>query len=120
MSRHLLFGGSDSPGAPRIGTARPKSFDAQVQDIASAAHSRGVTLLRGETIVGSVEAADLCRTIRAAHEQSRGDDHRRRHVEQMVGAISLKLRSRGPVEVSRAVWGLLSGYARPKKNGGGK
>lgn len=61
------------PGIPfRPGAGKPKGFDTQVQDIASAAHLRGVVLMRGDTVVGSLEAADLCRTMRAAHENTRG------------------------------------------------
>ena len=47
--------------AYRPGMGKPKGFDFQVQDIASAAHLRGVVLMRGDTVVGSLEAADLCR-----------------------------------------------------------
>lgn len=45
----------------------PRSFNANVQMVASAAHRQGVVIVRGETIVGSLEAAELCRLLRTAH-----------------------------------------------------
>lgn len=116
MSKTLLFAGNDMPGSPTIG-GRPKSFDVQVQDIASAAHLRGVHLLKNGEIVGSAEAADLCKTIRAAHERTRRQPERNRHVAQIVSAIATKLRARGPVEVARASFRILQGYANPKERG---
>lgn len=115
------------PGIPfRPGLGKPKGFDTQVQDIASAAHLRGVVLMRGETVVGSLEAAGLCRTMRAAHENTRGLGPRHDQVRQIVNSIALRLGSRGAVIVMRAQWNLLTGYARaqrvrtPQQAGGDK
>lgn len=113
MARALLFGGTDTLGAPRVGTAKPKSFDVQVQDIASAAHSRGVNVMKGEVIVGTVEAAELCRTIRAARECARGDQRKFDHVGALTTGIANKLGQRGAVMVTQVALNLLRGYARP-------
>jgi len=113
VSRTLLFGGNDAVPPARIG-GLPKSFDVQVQDIASAAHKRGVILLHRDAIVGSLEAADLCRTMRSARENTRGDQHRFRHVAQLVNGVHVRLGQKGAVSVSRSAWGLLQGYSRPK------
>lgn len=90
----------------------PRAFGANVQCIASAAHLRGVVLLRGDTVVGSVEAAELCRTLRAAHEATRGDDRAHAHVERLAHGITLRLGVKGAVPVSRTAWGLIEGYSR--------
>ena len=103
--------------ASRPGVALPRDFDANVQTIASAAHRRGVVLVRGDQVVGSVEAAELCRTLRAAHEATRGNSHAHAHVEQLAGGIAAKVGARGAVEVSRSAMNLLTGYAKPKKRG---
>jgi len=99
----------------RAAAGRPRSFNTNVQSIASAAHRRGVVLMRGDQVAGTVEggAAELCRTIRQAHELTRGDDHKHRHVEQMAASIVSKLEVRGAVQVSRLAWNLLQGYATP-------
>jgi hypothetical protein len=94
---------------------KPKGFDTQVQDIASAAHLRGVVLMRGDTAVGSLEAADLCRTMRAAHENTRGLGPRHDQVRQIVNSIAIRLGSRGAVIVMRAQWNLLRGYAAAQR-----
>lgn len=109
----LIFGDNDSVGRPRVGSAKPKSFDTHVQDIASAAHTRGVAVMKGETIVGTVEAAELCRTIRAARECQRGNQHNFDHVARLAGGIALKLGQRGAVQVSQVTLNLLRGYAKP-------
>lgn len=105
-------------GAPifRPGAGRPKSFNTNVQDIASAAHGRGVVLLRSEVVVGSVEAKELCRILRAAHENTRGDDARHEHVEKLAHGIALRLGVKGAVQVSRSAMNLLSGYANARKS----
>lgn len=99
---------------PRIG-GQPKSFDTFVQDIASAAHKRGVNLMKGETVVGTIEAAELCRTIRAARERQRGREQTFNHVGQLAAGIALRLGQRGAVQVSRASWNLLRGYASQRR-----
>ncbi len=98
----------------RPGVGRPRGFDANVQNIASAAHLRGIVLLRGEVVVGSLEAAELCRTIRAAHENTRGDEHRHDHVEALANGIATRLGVRGAVGVSQSAWNLIKGYSMPK------
>jgi hypothetical protein len=98
----------------RTGAGRPRGFDGNVQCIASAAHLRGVILMRVDQVVGSLEAAELCRTLRAAHENTRGDAHRHEHVAQLANGIALRLGSKGAVQVSRSAWNLLQGYARPR------
>lgn len=99
----------------RPGVGRPKGFDQNVQDIASAAHLRGVVLTRNDTIVGSVEAVDLCRGLRAAHENTRGQETRHDHVERLAHGIAVKLGARGAVQVSRFAWNLIQGYAADRK-----
>lgn len=89
----------------------PRSFDTNVQSIASAAHLRGVVLMRGLAIVGSVEARDLCRTLRAAHEATRGSE-RQRHVESLAGTLARRLGARGAVQVTQFHWNILTGYAK--------
>lgn len=106
--------------AYRPGMGKPKGFDTQVQDIASAAHLRGVVLMRGDTVVGSLEAADLCRTMRAAHENTRGLGPRHDQVRQIVNSIAIRLGSRGAVIVMRAQWNLLTGYAKAKREKKGR
>ncbi len=86
-------------------------FDTNVQKIASAAHLRGVHLLKGEVVVGTVEAAVLCRTLRAAHESTRGNENRHDDVERLANAIAVRLGVQGAVGVARAAWAQLQGYA---------
>jgi hypothetical protein len=105
------------PNGWRPGTGQPRDFDGNMQCIASAAHLRGVVLVRVDQVVGSLEAADLCRTIRAAHETTRGDAHRHEHVAQLANGIALKLGAKGAVQVSRSAWNLLVGYSRPAAGG---
>lgn len=105
----------DGQPAIRPGVGRPKSFDAQVQDIASAAHARGIVLMKGETVVGSLEAAELCRGLRAAHENTRGQEGRHDHVAALANGIALKLGVKGSVQVSRFAWNLIQGYAAARR-----
>ncbi len=100
-------------GTRRFITA--KTFEHHVQDIASAAHLRGVVLLKSDQIVGSLAAADLCRTLRAAHENTRGQDAKHEHVKKMANSISLRLGARGSVQVSRTAWSFLTGYAAAQR-----
>lgn len=99
------------PALIRLGIGRPKSFDQEVQDIASAGHLRGVVLVASDRIVGSVEPALLCRTIRAAREQTRGQGGRYDQVARIVHSIALRLGVPGAVQVPRNIWSLLRGYA---------
>jgi hypothetical protein len=99
----------------RPGVGRPKSFDQQVQDIASAAHARGIVLMKGEAVVGSLEAADLCMGLRAAHENTRGDEARHKHVAALANGMALRLGVKGSVQVSRFAWNLIQGYAAARK-----
>jgi hypothetical protein len=101
----------------RVAAGRPRSFDGNVQCIASAAHLRGVILMRVDQVVGSLEAAEPCRTLRAAHENTRGDAHRHDHVAQLANGIALRLGAKGAVQVSRSAWNLLVGYSRPAAGG---
>lgn len=103
----------------RPGVGRPKSFDQQVQDIASAGHVRGVVLMKGETVVGSLEAADLCKGLRAAHENTRGQEGRHSHVAALANGIALRLGVKGSVQVSRFAWNLICGYAAARRMKGG-
>lgn len=100
-------------GTRRFITA--KTFDHHVQDIASAAHLRGVVLMRSEQVVGSLEAAILCRTLRAAHENTRGQDPKHEHVKNLAHGICLRLGVQGSVQVTRTAWSFLSGYANAKR-----
>lgn len=99
----------------RPGAGRPKGFDSNVQAIASAAHLRGVVLVRNDQVVGSLEAAELCRQLRLAHETTRGDDAKHDHVERLANGIAVKLGARGSVQVSRLCWNLLLGYGTAKR-----
>lgn len=98
--------------------ARPPTFDSNMQAVASAAHLRGVILMRSDQVVGALEAAELCRTLRAAHENTRGDDHRHKHVAQLAHGIAVRLGQKGAVQVSRSAWNLVVGYAKPKTGKG--
>jgi len=104
---------------PAVG--RPKTFDTNVQDIASAAHLRGVVLMRQDQVVGLLEAAELCRTLRAAHAATRVGEGggtaetvavAHAHVEQIANSIAVRLGVRGAVVVTRSQWNLIGGYAR--------
>lgn len=99
----------------RPGAGLPKSFDQRVQDIASAAHARGVVLMRGDDVVGSVEAAELCNSLRAAHENTRGEPLKHAHAERLATGIALKLGARGAVQVSNFAWTLIKGYAAARR-----
>jgi len=111
----MSAGRFDGQTAFRPGVGRPKGFDQQVQDIASAAHVRGIVLMKGETVVGSLEAAVLCRTLRAAHENTRGQDQRHGHVETLANGIAARLGVQGAVQVSRFAWNLIQGYAAARR-----
>lgn len=101
----------------RPAAGRPRTFDANVQSIASAAHARGVALMHRDQVVGTVEggAAELCRTLRQVHEATRRDAQRHGHVEQLAAGIAAKLGAKGAVQVSRTAWNLLQGYAKPAR-----
>lgn len=109
------YGSPSNQTMYRAAAGRPRSFNANVQSIAAAVRQRGVVLMRADQVVGTVEdgAAELCRTIRRAHELARGDDHKRRHVEQLTTSIAAKLGVRGAVQVTWLAWNLLQGYATP-------
>lgn len=111
----MSAGRYDGQTAFRPGAGRPKGFDQQVQDIASAAHLRGIVLMKGETVVGSLEAADLCKALRAAHENTRGQDGRHGHVITLANGIAARLGAKGAVEVSNFAWTLIQGYAKARK-----
>lgn len=111
----MSAGRFDGQTAFRPGAGRPKGFDQQVQDIASAAHLRGIVLMKGETVVGSVEAADLCKALRAAHENTRGQDGRHGHVLTLANGIAARLGAKGAVQVSNFAWTLIRGYANARK-----
>jgi hypothetical protein len=109
---------SSAAGAGRpTGHALPRGFDANMQAIASAAHKRGVVLMRGSEVTGSLEASDLCTTLRAAHERVRGNDGAFQHVERMANGIASGLGVRGTIAMSQLAWDLISAYAKWK---GGK
>lgn len=99
----------------RPGVGRPKTFDGTVQDIASAGHARGVVLMKADTVVGSVEAGELCNALRAAHENTRGQEGRHDHVERLAFGIATRLGVKGHVQVSRFAWNLIQGYAAARK-----
>lgn len=98
------------PYAPAPG--KPRGFDGDMQCVASAAHRRGVVLIQTDRIVGSVEARELMKTLRAAHENMRGHPQQRRQVEQAAAVIAARLGRPGAVQVSKATWNVISGYAR--------
>lgn len=104
--------------AARPGVALPRDFDGNMQTIAAAAHKRGVVLMRGGQAVGAVGAAELCRTLRAAHAATRDgrDLGKFEQVKQIAGALAVKIGPTGPVEVSRSVFSLLKGFAKAKKD----
>lgn len=109
----------------RPGAGRPKGFDSNVQAIASAAHLRGVVLVRNDQVVGALEAAELCRQLRLAHETTRpgnpgGDAAKHDHVERLANGIAIKLGARGSVQVSRLCWNLLLGYGTAKRKAGAR
>lgn len=106
-------------GMFRPGAGRPMNFDSNVQAIASAAHLRGVVLMRNDQVVGSLEAAQLCRQLRLAHETTRAEAEKHDHVERLANGIAVKLGARGAVQVSRLTWNLLLGYGTPKKRAQG-
>lgn len=94
---------------------RPKSFDQMVQDIASAAHARGVYLIRGKKVVGSIEARLLCRSLRAAHVNTTGQELRRAQVLKLAAGIALRLGVKGPLLVPQVTWNVLSGFAKARQ-----
>lgn len=111
----MSAGRFDGQTAFRPGVGRPKNFDAQVQDIASAAHLRGVVLMKGDAVVGSLEAAELCKGLRAAHENTRGQEGRHAHVVTLANGIAARLGVKGAVQVSNFAWNLIRGYAAARK-----
>ena len=90
-----------------------RNFDTCVQSIASAAHLRGVVLIHRERVEGTIEggAAELCRTLRTAHEKTRSSEHDHDHVVRLTAGIVNRLGPKGSVEVSRTAWQFLQGYA---------
>lgn len=83
-----------------------------MQDIAAAGHARGIVLMKGDTVVGSVEAAELCKALRAAHENTRGEEGKHDHVERLAFGIATRLGVKGHVQVAGFAWRLIQGYAR--------
>jgi len=105
--------GSGMTFRPAAGS--PRGFDGNVQAIASAAHLRGVVLMRQDQVVGALEAAELCRQLRLAHETTRGDDAKHDHVERLANGIAIRLGAKGSVQVTRLCWNLLLGYGTPRR-----
>lgn len=87
-----------------------RDFDTSVQMVASAAHRRGVVLVRSGVVVGELEARDLCRTLRAAHGATSG--RQRQHVENIAFVITLRLGVPGPILLARSQLNVLQGYAK--------
>jgi hypothetical protein len=110
-----MSGRFDGQPVYRPGVGRPKTFDGVVQDIAAAGHARGIVLMKADTVVGSIEASDLCRALRAAHENTRGQEGRHDHVERLAFGIGARLGVKGAVQVARAAWNLIQGYAAARK-----
>jgi len=86
------------PNAPQA-----PDFDSLMQSIASAAHRRGVDLMRGAERETDLDAGTLCTTLRRAWTIDT-NLVRRTAVLKLARGIVASLGQRGTVQVSAAAW----------------
>lgn len=84
------------------------AIDAALQQIASAAHLRGVVVQRG-TRVQEIPAADLMRALRGAWRHSEG--MRRDQIEGLIRGTATRLQHAGPVVILAQSYGLARSVA---------
>jgi len=106
LGRGLLDGGSRAGLLP---------IEAALQNIASAAHSRGVVTTRADRPVGEVAAGRLMATLRGAWRAMRDDEQRRRRVERVIRHVAGGLWIEGPVRIPSALLAICASYARQSK-----
>jgi hypothetical protein len=91
----------------------PLRIEAALQQIASAAHLRGVLVVRGVK-VEVVPARDLMRALRGAWEGTADSERRRDQVEGIIRGTATRLAHGGPVTISGQLFGIAKAYAKPK------
>jgi hypothetical protein len=91
----------------------PMRIDAALQQIASAAHLRGVLVTRGSKAV-DLPARDLMRALRGAWERTAGSERRRDQIEGIIRGTATRLKDGGPVTISGQLLGLAKAYAKSK------
>lgn len=106
-------------GAATITAATRQSFgipiEAALQNIASAAHARGVVVTSGGAPLREMPAAELLRTLRAAWTATRGDAGRLKQVETIIRTVAIRVGQPGPVAISRMACNVAKGYAKGTK-----
>lgn len=85
--------------------------NAALQNIASAAWSRGAVVAMPNGTFRDLPAADLMRACRGAWQRSLGDTDRATRVETIIRAIAARLHQPGPVQVSPTSLGVLRSFA---------
>jgi len=86
-------------------------MDAQLQNIASAAHLRGAGLAQNGVHVADLAAADLMRALRGAWERSKTNDAHSVQVANIVRGVATRLQQPGPVLISKSLYGICRSYA---------
>lgn len=105
----FLAGNSHRPHALGI--------DAALQQIASAAHLRGVRTTRQDIAVGELPAAELLRVLRAALAHAMARPQRAAQVEAIIRGTAARLKRGGPVAISRSALGIVTSYAAKARAG---
>lgn len=86
-------------------------IEAALQNIASAAHLRGVEVTNAGIVVGSLPAADLMRALRGAWTKTKDAEHRGQRVEIIIRSVAARLMQGGPVQIAGSSLGVLRSFA---------
>lgn len=95
------------------------AISAALQNIASAAHLRGVELTRQGSVVETIPAVDLMRALRGAWTKTQGTA-KADQVETIIRSIAAKLALGQPVQVVASSLGIVRSYAGIAKPGKAK
>ena len=87
----------------------PIPIEAAMQGIASAAHGRGVVIVRGDVVLREIPARDLMRLLRAA--LSNAPEQHQLRVETLVRGLYHRCATPGPLLVPQAPFNVLKGIA---------
>lgn len=87
-------------------------MEAALQNIASAAHLRGVVIMKnGVASDIPLTAADLMRALRGAWTKTQGSEQRAARAEVIIRSVAARLQQGGPVQVVASSLGVLRSFA---------
>lgn len=90
----------------------PLAIEAALQQIASAAHLRGVEITKGGVACGTLPASDLMRALRGAWKRSQDNERRLDQVGGIIRGTATRLKGGGPVQISKQLLGIAVAYAK--------